>query len=226
MKQIFITLATVLFGILTSPNAKAQTLNEGAMLMVEASSVVLFSEDSADKGAENPMGNLAVIAGYRISPYFAAGLGFGFDLESKSDSKSISGTGIYNEALTSTVSTPLFIHLRSDLMPDAKFCPFIAAEVGYKATLSRADDDQKVLFYENKANIQDVVYSRFYNAGAFGALTAGVGVDFNGHRLNIGLSYVSYNRKNTVMNITNGNQTYKTTDAAKNGISVKLGFSF
>lgn len=227
MKHLFAWLATLLPGLLMSTNSFAQsTLNQSTMLTVEASSVVLFAGDDADKGAENPTGNIAAIAGYRISDVFSAGIGFGFDLESKSDSRSVSANGIYNEGLSSTLSTPLFIQIRADLTPDKSLCPYIAANLGYRATLARATDEQKSIFYDNKPNVSEIQYSRYYNSGLFAELTAGVSMPLGEHRLQIGLSYVNYNRKNTTLTAKNGQQVYNTTDSAKNGISFKFGLSF
>ena len=228
MKKLTVILAIAIASF-SSSILSAQTLKEGALLRVEASSTVLFSEDKADQGAENPMGVFSVIAGYKMSDYISAGLGFGFDTEIKSDSKTVTkGTGIYSENTTSTISTPLFIYLRGDILPDAKVCPFVAGELGYKATLTRSSDDQKGDFYKfMQQNATDMVYSRYYSAGAFGELTAGVAFNIgNGHKLDIGISYVNYTRKHTVMKIDSGNQTYNTTSEGKNGVSFKIGFNF
>jgi len=228
MKKLLSTIVVLVATLATSGIISAQ-IREGALLRVEASSTVLFSENDADKGAENPMGVFSVIAGYKLSDHISAGLGFGFDAEMKSDSKSVTKGGTIHENTTSTISTPLFIYLRGDILPDSKVCPFVAGELGYKATLSRANDEQKGEFYEYlKANATDMVYSRYYCAGAFGELTAGLAFELGqGHKLDIGISYVNYTRKNTVMKAGSDKYpTYNTTSEGKNGVSFKIGINF
>lgn len=229
MKKLLSSFMVLIVSMWTAGFISAQSLREGALLRVEASSTVLFTEDALDKGAENPMGVFSIIAGYKISDYFSAGLGFGLDAEVKSDAKSITkGSSIASETTTSTTSTPLFIYLRGDLLPDAKVCPFIAGELGYKATLTRTSDDQKGEFYKfRQQNATDMIYSRYYNSGAFAELSAGVAFALgNGHKLDLGISYVNYTRRHTIMKMESGNQTYNTTSEGKNGVSFKIGINF
>jgi len=230
MKKLLSTFVVLTVSMWAAGFISAQELREGALLRVEASSTVLFTEDAADKGAENPMGVFSVIAGYKLSDHFSAGLGFGLHAEANSDAKSVTKGGVLkSENTTSTTSTPLFMYLRADLAPDAKICPFVAGELGYKATLTRSNDEQKGEFYEYlKANATDMIYSRYYTGGAFAELTAGVAFAIgNGHKLDIGVSYVNYTRKNTIMKVGNDKYpTYNTTSEGKNGVSFKIGINF
>lgn len=221
-------MAVLITGLATSSTASAQKVIDGALLRIEASSTVLFTTNEADQGAENPIGTFGIVAGSHINQFLSAGLGFGFHAEMKGDSKTLSlADKLYSEQTTSTISTPLFIYLRGDILPDAKICPFVSAEIGYKATLARADDHQKGDFYNNLKVANDIIYSRYYNAGAFAELTAGISMALGqGHALDLGVSFVDYTRKHTEMTLKSGSQNYNTTSEGKHGIAFKIGVNF
>jgi len=230
MKHFVLTIAILFAGISSVISAQDYSnfnKAQGATLTLQASSVTLFSDGSADKGTENPMGNISVIAGYRFSPYLGVGFGFGFDADIKSDYRiTEADSKIVSENTKSTTNTPLFIQLRSDFIPSAKVCPFVSVDLGYRATLTRTADENKGAFYVAKGQNQDATYDRYYNSGAFAQFTLGLGFNLGQNRMDIGASYVSYQRQHTTMTLKGGNQTYNTVASTKGGLSFRIAVTF
>ncbi|MCQ2147360.1 MAG: hypothetical protein MJZ16_07580 [Bacteroidales bacterium] len=230
MKHFVLTIAILFAGIssvLSAQDYSNFNKAQGPTLSLQASSVVLFSDGSADKGTENPMGNISVIAGYRVSPYLGFGFGFGFDADIKSDYRiTETNSGIVSENTKSATNTPLFIQMRSDFIPSAKVCPFVSVDLGYRAVLTRAVDENKGAFYVAKGQNQDATYDRYYNSGAFAQFTLGVGFNLGENRMDIGASYCTYQRQHTTMTLVNGKQSYNTVASNMGGLSFRIGITF
>jgi hypothetical protein len=126
--------------------------------------------------------SITMINGYRVSPYFAVGVGIGFE----SFAYRISPTDIHNET-----TVPVFLHLRSDLI-NGRVSPFLAFNVGYAINVS---DDY---FFEGV--MLEPMAGVSFNVGHRHRMTASLGIAMNGIKY---YEYGSVNKQTAMGNALN-----------------------
>ena len=112
--------------------SRSRSTKRGYFGMVEAGEGFVMSTNGVYRTS------LHVINGYRIFPQLSVGLGVGLKMFHGGRPAVLDGVhddGLHNGK--TEVSLPLFVHVRTDILKNAKVSPYIALNAGYNFALNK-----------------------------------------------------------------------------------------
>jgi len=215
MKNLFLLTVFSLF-IVSASFASGATKNKedipsqprstkrGYFGMVEISQGLVMSTNGVYRTS------LHIINGYRIFPQLSVGLGIGMKMFPGSRPSVLSGLNDDNFHKGKTdIALPLFVHVRTDMLKNAKTSPYFALNAGYNVSLNKG-------------------FFRGYLIEP--ALGVGIGLGKRGNQLNIGVGYQMHETKMRVRVPKLGyggsihGYVWKNKSEMKGAINITIGF--